>query len=251
MRGNFSDGGGGGILCQGELVLEGSVITNNDASTQGGGLSVGRASITDTTISQNSAGRGGGLLTGGPVALTRSSVRGNRATGPGGGIYNSGDLFVTNSTLSGNAGLEFGGGVYNAANLSLASCTLTQNEASRITAIDNFAGASLVLTNTIVYGNCGGDGLFTGSGSVEVPGGSCQVTNAMTELDLSLDSNLANNGGATLTHALLSTSLAVDRIVPAQCVGTNGIPLTTDQRGSERPSGEACDIGAFEVLDEP
>ena len=50
---------------------------------------------------------------------------------------------------------------------------------------------------------------------------------------------LANNGGPTLTHALLSGSPAID-------AGHNGYCTTTDQRGVSRPQGAACDIGAFE-----
>jgi hypothetical protein len=50
---------------------------------------------------------------------------------------------------------------------------------------------------------------------------------------------LRNNGGLTLTHALMKGSPAID-------AGTNaGAPLT-DQRGVARPYGKAADIGAFE-----
>ncbi|MFT3894170.1 MAG: M4 family metallopeptidase [Anaerolineales bacterium] len=51
--------------------------------------------------------------------------------------------------------------------------------------------------------------------------------------------NLLGNGGATLTHALLTGSPAIDAGDPATCA-------TTDQRGVARPQGAACDIGAFE-----
>jgi hypothetical protein len=63
-----------------------------------------------------------------------------------------------------------------------------------------------------------------------------------------LDS-LADNGGPTLTHALLPGSPALDR--------GNSFGLTTDQRGEPRPfdfasitnatGGDGSDIGAFEV----
>jgi hypothetical protein len=53
--------------------------------------------------------------------------------------------------------------------------------------------------------------------------------------------SLANNGGPTLTMALLPGSPAIDHGGTA----ANGCPAT-DQRGVSRPQGPACDIGAYE-----
>ena len=50
---------------------------------------------------------------------------------------------------------------------------------------------------------------------------------------------LADNGGDTLTHALLDDSPAIDQGV---CVAG----IDTDQRGVSRPQSTTCDIGAFE-----
>jgi hypothetical protein len=54
---------------------------------------------------------------------------------------------------------------------------------------------------------------------------------------------LADNGGPTLTHALLPGSIAIDRIPEAECRATE------DQRGEPRPEtgGTLCDVGAFEL----
>jgi hypothetical protein len=54
---------------------------------------------------------------------------------------------------------------------------------------------------------------------------------------------LQNNGGPTLTHALLAGSPAIDAVPLADCSG-----VTDDQRGVLRPQGPACDIGAFELV---
>jgi len=51
---------------------------------------------------------------------------------------------------------------------------------------------------------------------------------------------LVNNGGPTLTHALVAGSPAIDR--DATC----SIGLTEDQRGYPRPIGDGCDAGAVE-----
>ena len=48
---------------------------------------------------------------------------------------------------------------------------------------------------------------------------------------------LQANGGPTETHALLSSSPALD---------TGNVGLSTDQRGAIRPQGSGSDIGAFE-----
>jgi hypothetical protein len=50
---------------------------------------------------------------------------------------------------------------------------------------------------------------------------------------------LANNGGPTLTMALLPGSPAID-------AGNTSLAPATDQRGFPRPAGLAADIGAFE-----
>ena len=50
---------------------------------------------------------------------------------------------------------------------------------------------------------------------------------------------LANNGGPTLTMALLAGSPAID-------AGDSAAAPATDQRGFPRPAGLAADIGAFE-----
>jgi len=78
--------------------------------------------------------------------------------------------------------------------------------------------------------------------------GSCQLT-APTDrpgVDPQLGP-LQDNGGATLTHALLPGSPAIDAIP----WGTNGCGTTliSDQRGQARPqpASGACDIGAYEV----
>ena len=51
---------------------------------------------------------------------------------------------------------------------------------------------------------------------------------------------LANNGGPTLTIALLPGSPAID-------AGDDSSAPPTDQRGFPRPAGPAADIGAFEM----
>ena len=55
---------------------------------------------------------------------------------------------------------------------------------------------------------------------------------------------LANYGGPTWTHALIPLGPAIDA---GSCVGLDGSPVTSDQRGAPRPQGHSCDIGAYEA----
>jgi hypothetical protein len=47
--------------------------------------------------------------------------------------------------------------------------------------------------------------------------------------------------------ALLADSPAANVVPLASCLDAAGDPLSIDQRGLPRPSGSACDIGAYEV----
>jgi hypothetical protein len=58
---------------------------------------------------------------------------------------------------------------------------------------------------------------------------------------------LQDNGGPTLTHALLAGSEAIDSTHDnLGCVDETGAPQEADQRGAPRPTGARCDVGAFE-----
>ena len=57
---------------------------------------------------------------------------------------------------------------------------------------------------------------------------------------------LQNNGGQTLTHALLSGSAAINGTTAQGCVDDAGDALVIDQRDGFRGAGVACDAGAYE-----
>jgi len=69
----------------------------------------------------------------------------------------------------------------------------------------------------------------------------------ITGLDPRLGS-LQNNGGLTRTLSPFSGSPEIDAGQTPYCTDANGAPLTTDQRGAQRPLGAGCDIGAVEAL---
>jgi hypothetical protein len=162
---------------------------------------------------------------------------------------------IINSTISGNKAVRYGGGIAAAGEVQIAHCTISNN------AVGDGGGALWVrgevsIENTIVANNAsaggdciiGGPGGFHGKGSIDknsnnlIGDGSC---------DANLSGNpllgpLADNGGDTLTRALLPGSPAIDAISAISCT------LPIDQRWMPRPVVQTspdtpCDIGAFEV----
>ena len=101
------------------------------------------------------------------------------------------------------------------------------------------------MLNTIIAANSGGDCTFTGTVTSQgrnLDGdGTCNLTDG-SDLpgSTALLATLQNNGGPTLTHALLTGSPALD-------AGDDTSAPATDQRGTARPQGSASDIGAFEL----
>ena len=52
-----------------------------------------------------------------------------------------------------------------------------------------------------------------------------------------------------MTIALLSGSAAMNAVPIADCTDAQDNPLLVDQRGSVRPVGSGCEIGAWELDD--
>ena len=112
------------------------------------------------------------------------------------------------------------------------------------------AGATLTLVNTIVAS--AGDNCFYapwGSGVVILAADHNNVLTDVTCFAGATDQvvtdaglgPLADNGGPTLTHALLAGSPAID-------AADDGVCPATDQRGVVRPQGMGCDVGAYEYV---
>jgi len=108
------------------------------------------------------------------------------------------------------------------------------------------AGGTVLLKNTIVaYNgatNCSGGVTSNGYNLEDADTCGLNATGDITDTNPLLGP-LADNGGDTLTHALLEGSPAIDR-------GTCVAGITTDQRGVTRPQGGTCDMGAYEYAQE-
>jgi hypothetical protein len=262
---------GGGVASPTTIILSGSTISNNTVhGTPGIGAS--------GAYTYTSAVGGGGVYImsiprGLPVpsTVTNSTISGNSAIcdglpgaytfGGGGGLgsWSAVQVTITNSTLSGNSSNISGGGLYtrHRGSIILANATITDNAAPSGAGIaDNGADSAfdLVTNSSIVAGNHGIGSTATSDivTSHVISGANNLIASANVALPAGtlggdpLLGPLANNGGRTLTHALLPGSPAID-------TGSNAGALATDQRGGAyvRAFGGAADIGAFESQPQP
>ncbi|BBD68749.1 hemolysin-type calcium-binding region [Nostoc commune NIES-4072] len=253
---------GGGIFNTGNLSITDSTISNNNAYANGNEHGIGPNPYPSY---------GGGIYNSGSVDITRSTVSGNGAA-DGGGISNSGTFSLTNSTVSDNSVYYTGGGILNSGTLTLTNDTITSNTAEGyVGEIGNGGGVvsnggTVIVGNTIIAGNFFVEpdypydlsgysrdvsGKFTDAGN-NLIGDNTASTGFTTSTLVGTSANpidpklsaLQNNGGTTLTNALIGNSLAIN-------AGNNAlIPpgITTDQRGPgfDRISENTVDIGALE-----
>ena len=244
VSGNTAHLSSGGIISDGTLILTDSTVSGNAANSNDGGISnSGTLTLTDSTVSGNTASKGGGIFDNRTLTVTGSTINSNVASGNGGGIYNeAGVIRLTNSTISGNKAI-LGGGVYDLVTVFADYVTVAFNEGGGLhlqtsTTASLHASAIWSLSGP----SCSGTGTFISLGHNLDSDGTCGLNLGSGDLPSSDPKlgPLADNGGPTLTRALLPGSPAID-VIPAQdCV------VSTDQRGAFRPQGVACDIGAYE-----
>ena len=222
--------------------------------------------INCTIMDCYSLGCGGGIAAEGPVTVINSTLSHNSAN-EGGAICSEfgAPITVINSTLSHNwvdtpncRGLPCdGSAIMSRGILTILNSTITQN----INPIGTEGGVSVAvfrgeafIANSIIAdqaegSGCSGGPLVTSLGHNLDSDGSCGFT-APSDLPSGFANlgPLEDNGGPTLTHALLAGSDALDAGSPASPGSSDEACQPTDQRGVLRPHGSACDIGAYEVI---
>ncbi|MEJ5200633.1 MAG: choice-of-anchor Q domain-containing protein [Anaerolineales bacterium] len=266
--GNTAQEKGGGVYITGSGVMPQllRVEFRANSSVFGGGLAISNASgatVLDSIFAENAAQFGAGLFSEflqSSLTVIGTTFVNNNAQYNGGGINHYGaGLAVVNSTFSANVAF-LGGGLYNTGNgtPSLTNVTMSDNRANYGGAIYNDQGVIRLTNSILANSQSGGDCVNSANASlhsqsannlVESTGSqACGLVHGsngnLVGVDPLLDV-LANNGGNTQTHALLSGS-------PAAGMGKASSCPEVDQRGTTRPrpAGSACDIGAFES-DEP
>ena len=252
-------GEGAGIFAEySTLNLSQVIFSGNTADDDGGGLysDDSDATLTDVSFSNNSAGNHGGgmFVTGGSAMLTNITFADNSALYDGGGMFSyssttgTAGIELNNVTFSGNSASDEGGGMHNnGRSVGLINVTFTGNSAPYGGGVYVYYGHATIV-NTILWGNTDNQVYIGSYASVTlinsvIEGG--WVGTGIINQNPFLG-ELADNGGFTMTHALLAGSPAIDS-------GSNDRCSATDQRGYARPydgdgNGTAtCDIGTFEV----
>lgn len=260
--------------------------TSTGANFGGGALlSAGQVSINKAQILDNTAdgasGLGGALFSGSSdesittsLKVTNSTLSGNEAYG-GSAIWagsskasSTNKTSVTNSTITGNVSQSAAGAVQVYNGTSITGSSITDNTATGgANAFGGVVGmaANLVsLSGSIVSGNSGHQCAFAvndgGSNLLNPNDAGCGLSAAPAKGNVFAAPQLgalADNGGPTKTLLPGPTSPALDRISASTATGVsdaltgNAITLcgagATDQRGTTRPQGAKCDIGAVEA----
>lgn len=261
---NFSKEGGGAVYSSpgSETVIRRSLLANNGSGGEGGAISVtsrAAVSIYDSTISDNaviSPFEGGGIAATGSemiLTVTNSTISGNSAD-QGAGINfstfigsDNSSLNVVNSIVSGNDALLLGG--TNEIRFNSRADTFNLNH--------SLVGHAGLTSSLAIRGDFDGENNIFATSDGDTP---TALNNILLPLAL--------NEGSTRTHALPPNSPAINNATDGMnvqafvfslyapgCRGTEIGPSTPlpafrpDQRGVERPSGAACDIGAYEFAE--
>ena len=249
-------GNGGGVhgTGPGSFAIAGGHFTGNQSDNEGGALWTADASlvVTGANIAGNTSPKGGGVFkdgTAGSVDVVSTTIWNNEGDEGGGLFSEGGDVSLTNATVSGNRAVTGNGGGIKSQDgtVNLMSVTIAANSAEMGGGADNTDGGDIVAMNTIFADNTATlaqdvNGTLTSQDYLVIENGKGLAINGLLNnvilgVDPKLD-RLADNGGSTLTHALLEGSVAIDN---GSCDA-----LLTDQRGSPRDD-LACDMGAYEA----
>ena len=223
---NTAAGGGGGLGGASSYGLGGDA--GPGGSAYGGAIRSGAASLVNSTITGNTCAGGPGG-DGGDAPAADGGNGGNGGNGDGGGV--SGPCSLTNCTLVANSAIAGGGGG-GSGNPGYGGPPYGRSPEGRAGSNGSATGDgadSAAMANTLLVANVPFAGLTNGL--------------IDTNHNLWMDTNsrvvgpLADNGGPTLTMALLPGSPAIGQ-------ADSAIAPPANQRGVPRASGPA-DIGAY------
>lgn len=261
---------GAGIHSVGNLQILRCCITSNKAPLGNGGGVYNRgtlSALTESTVSYNTSGQhGGGIFDDQDMTIFRSAIYNNIANGDGGGLNEAGTANIINSTIACNRATGSGGGIGGTAlTLNTYNVTIAGNSAAVGGGVARQGpGGSWALANTIIANNSAptdadvnnefGFTISAANGRNLIQNTNGGTLNTSTGLDASditgVDPKLGplqNNGGPTLTMALLPGSPAIDKGANSNLLSS----MVSDQRVfmSRILNGGislTVDIGAYE-----
>jgi len=187
-EGLADDIGGGMYLKNSGIILKNLFFDSNYADAKGGGLAINnnaknRMFLENFTVRNNTAGGTSGV--GGGISVVNVatdttffknlSLTGNTATSNGGGIIFSGAGHVTfvNTLMAQNTGAQ-GAGIYATQSFNMVNSTVAKNTAT--SGGSGINGTSLILHNSIVWGNSGTTNNIVGT----ITNGQRNITNLTT-----------------------------------------------------------------------
>ena len=267
-------GGGGGISApkiNGANMVANSTISGNRSGGNGGGIyskePYANMSIVRSTLNDNvAAGKGGAVFNeqyNKTLTIQHSTISGNEAGTSGGGIYvkriylgldSTSTVIVDNSTMTGNQA-AVGGAIHNQhtgmfirRSIVSGNSATTSDAEIRVVSVNGYsydgrppvfgtitAGGSLFghsgVSNTAAFGEASPAWVTASDESLTSDGGTPTAIGAI------LNPTLADNGGETASHALVSGSPAINHVIS----GASGV---SDQRYAPRVANE--DAGAVE-----
>jgi len=209
------------VYTNGQLTITDSTVSNNEFGilfVAARDLTVIRTTIADNETSEL-------FLAAGTTLIQESTISGNR----GYAFATSGPLTLIDSTVSGNISIS--------GNVTVINSTIVGS-----VAVSARGGSSI--RGSVISGACE-SGVTSLGYNIESPGNTCGFDQGTDQVDVTEGQlnlgPLQDNGGPTMTHALLPGSVAIDVIPADMC------EVGTDQRGVDRPQGTMCDVGAFEL----
>lgn len=234
--------GGGGIYNNlGTLIMQNVSVNANKVTTAGsygGGIyNFQYMSLTNVTISHNTAATGAGISNGNyqslPNSLTLINVTVGENTGQdsttpyvdsqGGGIYNNGYMKILTSTIAKNKA-RYGGGFQNLGTVDMYNSIIADNTA---------AVASPDCRSTL---SSDGHNLIGTTAGCSYNAGPFDLVNVQPMI--------GSLTGSPSYYPLSVGSPAIDGATDSNCP-------SFDERGSPRPQGASCDMGAYEYKMSP
>ena len=244
---------GGALLAKGAITVVDSNIYSNVAKpapasvSKGGGINAYAVHLVNSNVTRNSATYGGGVFAQ-AFESENSTISYNYARGDG-GVFADNALLIVNSTISGNGASSRDGGVRSEGTAAIYNSTIAFNTAATgaggITARSLYLQSSILARNTVAMtasdlGSPLPSVRFTGAHNlIMAHQAGITVPDDTIVDDPQLLRPFQDNGGPTLTLALLPGSPAIDH-------GANFTQQPFDQRGVPRVIGSSADIGAFE-----
>jgi predicted outer membrane repeat protein len=234
--GNSPSGGGGGIYAEGDLMtltLQNCKVFGNTAAYGGGVYVLGGGNLTaaDTEISNNTATTlGGGICFASPNAsstLERVTVHGNSAVTSGGGIYYEDDygtshkLIMTDCSVTANVAQAVSGGgiyIYNP-DLEMTRCEFSNNVA------DDYGGGlyqHVTSSGVVTLNDC----LFQSNTVQTYSGGGARIIRANINNCLFEGNQGPMAGGLSLSAGTIQDSIFRSNSATGDSLNANGGGLT-------------------------